>query len=89
MVVFQYNLDWTMNVILTLPSNYQILNVGIQNDKPVIWILVNPVESISVQQLIIVVPTGYSEVPENATYINTLQKSNGYVAHFFKGEIND
>ena len=78
--VFKYELQGK-DVILKLPLGAKILNVQLQNDRPVLWALVNP-ENELVDRSICIVGTGW-DVEDNMEYINTYME--GYfVWHVFE-----
>lgn len=78
--IFKYELN-VHDVILKLPLGAEILNVQLQNGKPVLWALVNP-ENELVDRSICIVGTGW-DVKGNMQYINTYM--DGYfVWHVFE-----
>ena len=77
--VFKYELQGK-DVILKLPLGAEILNVQLQNDRPVLWALVDP-NNVEVDSICIV-GTGW-DVEDNMKYINTYME--GYfVWHVFE-----
>jgi hypothetical protein len=78
--VFKYELQGK-DVILKLPLGAEILNVQLQNDRPVLWALVDP-NNVEVGRSICIVGTGW-DVEDNMKYINTYME--GYfVWHVFE-----
>jgi|LakMenEpi03Aug12_release.lakeMendotaPanAssembly.Ray.scaffolds.fasta_scaffold4123923_1 hypothetical protein len=78
--IFKYELQGK-DVILKLPLGAEILNVQLQNDRPVLWALVDP-NNVEVGRSICIVGTGW-DVEDNMKYINTYME--GYfVWHVFE-----
>ena len=78
--VFKYELH-AMDVTLKLPLGAEILNVQLQNDRRVLWALVDP-NNVEVDRSICIVGTGW-DVEDNMEYINTYM--DGYfVWHVFE-----
>jgi hypothetical protein len=80
--IYKYQLQLGDQRIL-LPENAQVLSTGVQNNKILIWVLVDTDNTI-VPRLISVVGTGW-EVPDmfRRRFIGTLQIEN-FVWHVFE-----
>lgn len=70
---------------LVLPIESEILTLQMQRDIPSLWIRQYPYNPGQIQELHTYkwFGTGYTEIPDNATYIGTVQFSD-YVFHLFK-----
>lgn len=65
-----------------MPAGAHPLQVGQQGDEMVCWAVVDPDAEI-VQRDISGFPTGALGPPRNAQFINTVQRTDGLVFHFF------
>lgn len=69
--VWKFELPTRGEVLLSMPANATTLTVQLQDDRPVLWALVAPMNA-EVTRLISVVPTGVA-LPEGGTYVGTFQ----------------
>ena len=68
---------------LSLPAGAQILTVQIQDDKPMLWALIDPNETLFSTRILGIYGTGHN-VPYNpGKYISTFQLK-GMVFHVFE-----
>lgn len=71
---------------ITMPDGSEILTVQMQDDKPCIWALVNPLNTPTVRYFE-VYGTGHSihyDMGIERKYINTFQPGKGLVFHLFE-----
>lgn len=84
--IFKYELAITDNQYLCIPSPAEILHVGEQNGKLMLWAVVdNGLEMISIG--ISIFGTGNPASTLGKTHIGTVQMSNGLVWHIFRNEV--
>lgn len=84
-VIHKYELEVGINTF-DLPSINKVLTAQMQNDKIVLWVLLDEKEKGSKPKDFIVVPTGQrmpSELMGSYVYISTVQNSVGLVYHIF------
>ncbi|MBV1889163.1 MAG: hypothetical protein KUG67_02850 [Proteobacteria bacterium] len=87
--IYKFKLKVITSQMIKLPTGFEILRVGIQDDEPVVWIMVNTDNSptrISIK----IYGTG-EVIPErfNLTYIDTFQYQTQYWFHVFtEGELD-
>lgn len=65
-----------------MPKNAQLLQVGQQGDAMVVWAVIHE-DAPDVQRDISGFPTGSLGPPPLAIFINTVQRTDGLVFHFF------
>ena len=83
--IYKYELNTTIPTDLALPEGAQVLDIQMQNEKPVLWARVN-VNAKTVQRTFVPVPTGADPTHlEPAKYIKTVQFLKGaLVFHFYE-----
>jgi len=70
---------------IPIPDGGKILTIQMQNDRPVMWVEVDPSEDVKkVVRYFARVDTGYGEVPRGAQYLGTTQHGSAYVAHWYE-----
>lgn len=80
MVIWKYSLG-TPDVSIGVPKGARVLCVQLQNNKPTLWMEVNPTNP-EERRHFVTVPTG-DGVP-TGKYIGTVQFSNGLVFHTYE-----
>lgn len=82
--IFKYEICASHTFYLPLPEGAEILDVQMQDDKPVLWAMVNP-QRPTIHQAFRLVVTGQSVGPETKreNYVGTFQ-DRGFVGHLFK-----
>jgi hypothetical protein len=78
--VFKYELHGHDSIV-KLPLGAEILSVQLQNDRPVLWALVDPGNEL-VERSICIIGTGW-DVENNMKYINTYMEEY-FVWHAFE-----
>lgn len=85
MIIYKYNFGFPrvgVRFRVSLPCGTRILKIGEQNNELVMWYTV-PNEESSIRYYIWAF-TGNTEVPNNATYVDSIQHSSGLVYHLFE-----
>lgn len=91
--IYKYNLEVTDEQIISAPYFVAVLSVGVQNDKPVIWVIVDT-ENEQANYTVKIVTTGsdISDIKGRMTgvgnfddwyYLGTFELNNGFVGHVF------
>ena len=83
MKIWKFELEKERTQLVKMPEKSEIMDIQIQNGKPVMWFLTNP-ESKEIEVKINTYGTGW-EMHENASkdeYLSTVQDC-GLVWHFF------
>ena len=83
-VIYKYPLHVSFNPTkLTLPTYHEVLDIQLQNGEPVMWCVVNPECSETVDVTITVVGTGWEIEEDIGVYLRSWQAEDGYVYHAF------
>lgn len=83
--IFKYELELIDKQTIDLPTNHQVLSVGVQNNKIMLWVKIDP-QSPPTRETFYIIGTGNS-MPENCSkysnFIGTVQMP-PFVWHVFK-----
>ena len=85
-VIWKYEIEIRDDYELTIPAHGDILYLGVQNNKPYIWVKVNPYNK-GVKRHFAVYGTGHSikEKEDELIYIGSFQTHDErFVAHVFE-----
>ena len=80
MKIYKYPLDLADQQTISMPEGAEMLSVGLQRDRIVLWAMVN-LEMANRDYIFRIVGTG-NDVPENLQYLGTVQQST-YAWHIF------
>lgn len=83
--IWKYALEVSDRQTVNMPVGSKMLSIQTQNEKPCLWVLVNPKEVGLIDITIRIYGTGHNIESEQLTYIDTFQLSGGMlVFHAFK-----
>ena len=86
-VIWKFELNTKGNQEIKLPLDYEVLALQIQNNKPCIWVLVDPDKS-KETEVFEIYGTGhpiYYDIGIDRKYVGTWQEQNGMLVwHLFK-----
>lgn len=80
MYIFKYNIG---RVAVDMPKGAKILSLQMQNGKPIIWAIVDPLAEIE-KKIFIHCTTGPTSDQPYEKYIGTYQEDSGLVYHIFE-----
>lgn len=78
--IFKYHIEF--NDVVEIPEGGQVLSFQYQNDKPTIWVLVDPTNK-PVKRKFSINGTGWELPDDGMDYIGTTQDG-GFVWHLFE-----
>lgn len=84
--IFKYKLEVETTNVISMPKGAEVLSVGLQNNEPVVWALVDPVEENMESKVFYMFGTGEGislEMNANTKFIGTLQPVEGSVSFAF------
>jgi hypothetical protein len=80
-VIWKYYVSFLSDTI-SMPEDAILLTVGREDSNIVLWAIVDPSGPLVARKLIII-PTGFEEVPARTIYVGTVQMPDGLVWHIF------
>lgn len=86
MKIFKYEVQIQDSIVIDLPIDSKILSFQVQNNKPYIWVLVDPAKQ-TVSRYFTIIPTGteIEYLDDVLIYIGTIQMAQGaLVFHLFE-----
>jgi hypothetical protein len=88
MRVYKYEVKIDGGVyVVAMPKRARLLEVGIDphdNRKCAVWALVDTEEEETEYRHIVVVPTGFMEIPEHVVYLNSFRPAPNLIFHAFE-----
>lgn len=82
--IWKFPLQTVSHFSIDLPFNYRIFDIQLQDDIPTLWAGVDDSHSITTLFLRCIATGEWIGSRDDLTYLKTIQKSNGFVWHFFK-----
>lgn len=86
-VIYKYDISLEYKTVLKLPTDSVILDLQLQNGKPVLWVMHSDKPLTFMSMDVFYVGTGWTLEPEDKVdvnrFIKTLQMPSGLVWHFF------
>jgi len=87
--IWKYQIPLKTSFEIQMPLNSDILHLQMQNDKPCLWVKVNPYEKETELHHFVFITTGLKEEEENLkNYLGTIMFSN-LVYHLFEIKIDE
>ena len=83
--IYKYPIEIQDEFRIVMPTDSEPLHVGMQGDRPYLWVLVNPMNE-CIQHQFYLMGTGHIRKVSQATYVGTFQMAEGrLVFHLFWG----
>lgn len=82
--IFKSKLEAESRQLVTLPKGAEFISVGVQNEFPVVWALVDGDETETEQRVIRLVTTGEDFDASGCTHIGTVTIQGWFVGHVFE-----
>ena len=82
--VFKYPLSTNREFTIELPLGARLLHIGLQENMPTLWAEVDKNSSLE-RRTFFCIGTGY-DIPDNASYVGTIEQSGYYMWHYYIDE---
>ena len=86
-VIHKYPLELNDSTVLMLPTGAEVLFVGEQEDRLILWAEVDAEPGPPEARVFAIAGTGQEFKPDALTYLNSVQTRRGYVWHVYEATV--